>query len=109
MPIVLADAESRRWSTPRHRAIERSERLRAAAQSRNERWWASRNIAGLRLTWCDRPIGDQGYDDELQTDQCAGRRPDDHVEVSPILIVMSCRPILGKLSQSSTPVSVSGR
>jgi len=48
-------------------------------------WWTSVANAspGLRLTWCGRPIGDEGYDDELQTDQCAGRRPDDYVEVLP--------------------------
>jgi len=37
--------------------------------------------ASLRLTWCDRPIGDEGYDNELQADQGAGRRPDDYVKV----------------------------
>jgi hypothetical protein len=26
-------------------------------------------VAGLRLTGYDRPIGNQGYDDELQSDQ----------------------------------------
>src|SRR5207302_4428896 len=31
----------------------------------------------------DRHVGDQGHDDELQPDQCAGRGADDHVEVSP--------------------------
>ena len=30
-----------------------------------------------------RPLGKEGHDDELQTDQGAGRRADDDVEVAP--------------------------
>src|SRR5882762_1633370 len=43
----------------------------------------SERVAGLRLTLCDRHVSNEGYDDKLQTDQGAGRRPDDYVEVLP--------------------------
>jgi hypothetical protein len=42
-----------------------------------------KRVGGLRQTWCDRHIGYQGYDNELQSDQRDGRRADDYVEVLP--------------------------
>jgi hypothetical protein len=38
---------------------------------------------GLRLTGYQRPVGNEGYDHELQSDQGAGRRSDNYVEVLP--------------------------
>jgi hypothetical protein len=43
----------------------------------------SKRVAGLRLTSCDRHIGNEAYDNKLQTDQGTGRRPDDYEEVLP--------------------------
>lgn len=42
-----------------------------------------KRIACLRLTSCNRHIGNEGYDDELQSDQGAGRRTDDYIKVPP--------------------------
>src|SRR5438046_2678805 len=42
-----------------------------------------KGLAGLRVTSGNRHVGDEGHDDELQPDQRARRRADDHVEVFP--------------------------
>jgi hypothetical protein len=34
--------------------------------------WGRERAAGLRPSFCDRCVGDEGYDDELQSDQCEG-------------------------------------
>ena len=40
-------------------------------------------LAGLRLIWRAGHVGDEGHDDELESDQCAGRRSHDYVKVRP--------------------------
>src|SRR6266581_7479050 len=42
-----------------------------------------KGAAGLRVTWCDRHVGNERNDDELQSDQGASRRSDAYVEVFP--------------------------
>src|SRR5437870_2418045 len=43
----------------------------------------SKRAAGLRRTVSDGHVGDERYDDELQSDQGAGSRSHDYVEVLP--------------------------
>jgi hypothetical protein len=42
-----------------------------------------KRFAGLCRTVSDGYVGDEGYDDELQTDEGTGRRADDYVEIFP--------------------------
>ena len=42
-----------------------------------------KGVTGLRISSGDRHVGDEGHHDELQSDQGAIRRADDHVEVLP--------------------------
>src|SRR2546422_8395475 len=42
-----------------------------------------KSAAGLRVTTGRRHVGNEGHHDELQSDQAAGRRADDYIEVFP--------------------------
>ena len=42
-----------------------------------------KRLAGLRRTRSAGQVGDKGHDDELQSNQGAGRRADDDIEVLP--------------------------
>src|SRR5437588_8360311 len=61
----------------------------------------SESGAGLPLTCCDWGVDNQGDDDELQADQSAGGRPDDHVKIFPS--GERCHPARRPLSNYASP------
>ena len=60
-------------------------------------------MAGLRLAWRAGQVSDQGHHDELQSDQRAGRRSHDDVEVLPT--AERCHACHAKLGHAHSRVS----